>query len=139
MPKVVYDPTKVSVSVNSVGITGFSDGDMFMAELTTDKITGHIGTGGEGRFIESKDRSGTCTIRLADYNNANAALTAIDTAGVPVAITVTDKTSNADLFFTEAAMVQKTPNFEKGAEAKTVEWVFQFLRASIIHSGAAEI
>jgi hypothetical protein len=139
MPKVVYDPTKVSVSVNGVGITGFADGDMFIAEFATNKTSTHIGTGGEGRFILSKDASGTCTIRLADYSNANAALSIIDTAGVPVALTCTDKTSNADLFFTEAAMVQKVPNLQKGNEAKMNEWVFEFIRANIVHSGAAEI
>lgn len=139
MTKQFYDPTKVSVSVNKVGITGFADGDIFTAEFTTNKVSKHIGTGGEGRFILSKDVSGTCTIRLADYSNANAGLSVIDKAGVPVAITVTDKTSNGDLFFTEAAMVQKVPNFQKGNEAKMNEWVFEFIRADIVHSGAADI
>jgi hypothetical protein len=139
MPKVVYDPTKVSISVNGVGITGFADGDMFTAEFATNKTSTHIGTGGEGRFILSKDASGTCTIRLADYSNANAALSIIDTVGIPVALTCTDKTTFGDLFFTEAAMVQKVPNLQKGNEAKMNEWVFEFIRANIVHTGAADI
>jgi len=139
MTKVAYDPTKVSIAVNGVGITGFADGDMFTASYATNKTSTHIGTGGEGRFIVSKDVSGVCTIRLADYSNANAGLQVVDKTGVPVALTVTDKTSNADLFFTEAAMVQKVPDMQKGNEAKMNEWVFEFVRADIVHSGAKDI
>jgi hypothetical protein len=139
MTKVAYDPTKVSVSINLVGVTGFGDGDICSAEFNTDRVSTHIGTGGEGRFIISKDASGEFMVRLSDYSSANAAMSILDTVGVPVAITVTDKTSNADVFFTEAAMIKKVPNFVKGAEAKVNEWIFKFIRATVVHSGAAEI
>lgn len=139
MTKVVYDPLKVSISVNGVPITGWADGDVFTADFATNKTSTHIGTGGEGRFLISKDASGICTIRIADYSLANAGLSVIDSVGVPVAITCTDKSSVGDLFFTEAAMVQKVPPLEKGNEAKMKEWVFEFIRANIVHTGAAEI
>jgi len=139
MVKQVYDPTKVSISVNGAGITGFADGDMFSSEFRTNKISTHVGTGGEGRFIKSLDASGTCMIRVSDYSDANVGLQVIDTVGVPIALTVTDKTSNGDLFFTEAAMVQKVPNLLKGNEAKMNEWVFEFIRADIVHAGAKDI
>ena len=139
MAKTVYDPTKVSVSINGVAITGWADGDMVTAEYEVNSISKHIGTGGEGRFIRSLDVSGQCTIRVSDYSNANAALSLINRVGVPVAITVTDKTSNGDLFFTEGAMVQKVPALAKGAEAKMNEWVFEFLRGDIVHAGAADL
>jgi hypothetical protein len=137
--KQIYDPIKVSISINGVPITGWADGDIFMADFATNKTSTHIGTGGEGRFIVSKDASGTCTIRVSDYSLANAGLTVIDTVGVPVAITCTDKSSAGDVFFTEAAMVQKVPEFSKGNEAKMREWVFEFIRANIVHVGAADI
>lgn len=139
MAKVVFDPTKVNISVNLVPITGWADGDVFIADFATNKVSTHIGTGGEGRFILSKDASGIATIRVADYSLANAGLSVIDTVGVPVIITCTDKSSVGDLFFTEAAMVQKVPPLEKGAEAKMKEWVFEFINARIVHTGAAEL
>jgi hypothetical protein len=139
MPKVVYDPTKVNVSVNGVPITGFADGDMFIASFKTNSVTTHVGTGGEYRFTVSKDKSCLATIRVSDYSDANAPLSLIDTVGVPVALTCTDKTSNGDLFFTEGAMVQKVPDLLKGAESKMNEWVFEVGRGSIVHAGAKDI
>ncbi|MCK4960788.1 MAG: hypothetical protein KAT00_15350 [Planctomycetes bacterium] len=139
MTKVIYDPIKVSISVNGVPVTGWADGDIFTADYEVNKVDKHVGTGGEGRFIVSKDVSGTATIRVADYSDANASLSLIDTVGVPVALTCTDKSSNGDLFFTEAAMVQKVPPLGKGNEAKINEWVFVFIRGTIVHAGVADI
>ena len=112
---------------------------MCSAILATDSVTIHIGTGGEGRFIISKDGSGEFMVRLADYSNANLAMSIINTVGIPVIISVTDKTTVGDTFFTEAAMVTKVPDFVKGAEAKINEWKFKFIRATISHTGAAEL
>ncbi len=134
-----YDPTKVSVTVNLVPITGFADGDMIMVEYETDENSKHVGTGGEGRFLESKDRSGVCTIRLADYSASNAALQLVRDLNVEVPITITDKTSNADLFFTAGAKCQKVPNFGKGQEAQMNEWPFIFIKGTIVHTGAADL
>ncbi len=139
MGKKTYDPNKVNVSVNLVPITGWADGDMIVVEYDTDHNTKHIGTGGEGRFIKSHDLSGVCNIRLADYANSNAALTLVREVDVEVPIAITDKTSNADLFITTAAKLQKTPGFMKGNEAKMNEWPFIFIKGTMIHSGAGEV
>ena len=134
-----YDPTKVSVVIGAgVGATirGFADGSMISADYDNDENMKHIGTDGQGRHIESADKSGTITIRLADYSPSNATLTALHLSKVPFPITVTDKTSNADLFFADSCKVKKRPPLEKSNEAIMNEWVFNFIRAEIIHSGA---
>jgi hypothetical protein len=138
MAKVVYDPTKVDINIGGVTITGWADGDICTFEYETDHVSKHIGTGGEGQFIKIPDRSGTFTARVAAYSLANGAMTLIRDAGVPVPITVTDKTSLADTFFTAAAMVQKTPNFGKGAEVTINEWPFIVVSATVVLSGTLE-
>lgn len=139
MARKTYDPNKVSVTVNLVPISGFADGEMIVVEYETDENSKHIGTGGEGRFIKSHDRSGTINIRLADYSTSNAALQLVRDLDVEVPITVTDKTSNADLFFTSGAKCQKLPNFVKGAKAQMNEWPFLFIKGIITHTGASEL
>lgn len=134
-----YDPTKNIVTINQVPITGWSDGDMITVTFNNDFTDTHVGTGGEGRFIDRKDRSGVCTMRLADYSPANAALQLIFELNVEVAISIVDKTSNGDSFFTPGAKIGKIPDLVKGAEAKTNEWPWKFHKGKITHAGAAEL
>lgn len=131
-----YDPKKVSVSVGGVPVRGFADGDMVTVEFTSDKRSIHVGTDGNARHIRSVDETGTCTIRLASYSPSNAALFTLDKADEPYPIAVTDKSSNADLFFAESCALRKIPNMVKGAEETPLEWIYQFTRGEIVHSGA---
>lgn len=134
-----YDPTKVTVTVGGVAMSGFADGEMITVEFSNDFRAKHIGTDGQGRHVKMADRSGVITIRLSDYSPSNAVLTAVDVTDVPVPITVTDKTSEADLFFAESCMLQKMPNMVKGKDASENEWPFQFIRGTMVHSGAEEV
>lgn len=134
--KQVFDTTKVSVIVGGVTISGWADGDMVIAEYDAVQTTKHIGNGGEGRLIDNKDKSGKCTVRVAEYGSVNAALSLIAEVGLPVPIIVTDKTSVGDLFFTTSAKLEKIPALKKGAEQNMLEWVFIFISGNIVHSGA---
>lgn len=134
-----YDPAKVSVVVGVATMRGFADGSMISAEYENDENTKHIGTDGQGRHIKSSDRSGQITIRLADYSVSNAALTALHVADVPFPIVVTDKSSNADVFFADSCKVAKRPPIEKSNEAVMNEWIFNFIRGEITHTGAAQV
>ena len=131
-----YDPLKVSVIAGTSAIRGFADGEMINVEYTNDENTVHVGTDGQGRFIKSSDRSGTITVRLADYSTSNAALTTLHVADNPFPVVVTDKSSLADVFFTDSAKVQKRPALVKGNEAVMNEWVITFIRGEITHTGA---
>jgi hypothetical protein len=134
-----YDPLKVTVTVSGIPMTGWADGEMITVEDAVDKRSKHIGTGGEGRHIKSADKSGTITIRLSDYSPSNAALNTIDEVDEPVPITVTDKTSNADLFFADSCALVKLPNMVKGAETSINEWAFQYITRTLAHTGAKEV
>jgi hypothetical protein len=136
--KALYNPLKVSVIIGGVPVSGWADGDMVIAAYDADHTTKHVGNGGEGRLIETNDRSGTLTVRLSDYSQVNGAMSVIDQAGLPVPIIVTDKTSVGDLFTTSAAKLQKTPDLRKSNEAVMNEWVFVFIKGTIIHSGAKD-
>lgn len=133
-----YDPNKVSVIIGTATMGYFAEGEMVTVEFEEDFNTKHIGTDGQGRHVVNANRSGTVTVRLADYSPSNAILTALETSNVPFPITVTDKTSTADLFFAESCKIMKLPNMVKGKEAVELEWTFQFIRGTMAHTGAAE-
>ena len=133
-----YDPKKVIVNFGGATIRGFADGEMINAEYSTDQAMMHVGTDGEGQHVFSADRSGTCTIRLAAGSPSNAVLAAFEKAKQPVPLTVVDKSSLADLVFAPSAIVQKVPAMVKGNELAMNEWIIQFTKGEIIHSGSKE-
>jgi len=137
--KVQYDPAKVNVNLGGFPIRGFADGAMITIEYNTDQRSVHVGTGGEGRHIRSKDKSGVATIRLADYSDSNDTMNLIHLADIPVPLTVTDKTTTAGLFFAASAMIQQVPAMEKSNEASMNEWTVQFISGNIVHSGAKDV
>jgi len=134
-----YDPSKVMLILGTFPIRGFADGDMIVAEYTEDKRTMHVGTDGEGRHVKQLNRSGTITIRLADYTPSNAVIAGLDLLDEPFPITVVDKASNGDLFFAASCTLRKEPPFAKGKEAKENEYVFQFVNGALTHMGAIEL
>lgn len=134
-----YDPTKVSIIFGGVPLRGFADGDMVTIEYTNDNRSVHVGTQGEGRHVKSNDLSGIATVRLADYSPSNDALMLIHRADTPLPFIVADKSTNAGLFFAASAMVQKVPNMVKSNEASMNEWVIQFVKGEINHSGAKDV
>lgn len=131
-----YDPKKVSISVGGVPLRAFADGVMCTIEYSSDKRSLHVGTDGNARHIKIADETGTITINLASYSPSNASLIALDKLDEPYPIAVTDKSSNADLFFADSCTLRKIPNMEKGKEESSLEWIFQFTKGEIVHSGA---
>ena len=133
-----YDPKKVIMTVGTTTVRGFADGEMINIEYTEDQRSKHIGTGGEGRHIKNQNLSGVCSFKLSDYSPTNAAFQTIHNADTEVPITIVDKTSIGSGFFAASCMVQKVPAFARGKEATEPEWMFQFIKGEITHSGAIE-
>lgn len=143
MPLKSFDPTKNITTIATIPITGWADGDMITVTYNTNSTSTHVGTGGESRFIKSKDFSGTVTIRVADYSPINKVLDNIEKAGLAVPISTVDMTTVSpgnpgDSFFTAAAMLQKMPDLVKGNEAKMNEWIYGFGKGIMTRSGAAD-
>lgn len=130
-----YDPAKVNIIVGGFPVTGLADGTMIEVDFVNDNSSLHIGTQGEGRHIDSKDRSAIATIRLADYSASNDSFQTLFELGVPFPILVQDKTTKAALAFAESCKVRKVPVWGRGDVTTINEWPFQAVRASIVHSG----
>ena len=130
-----YDPKKVAVSVGGVPIVGLMS---VVFDFANDKRSMHIGTDGNGRHIKSADESGTCKVEITSYSPSNAALLALDLADEPIPIVVMDKSSSADLATAESCTLRKIPPMTKGAEETPLEWLYQFTKGKIVHSGAEE-
>jgi len=131
-----FDPLKCSVIVGTHKARAFSDDQMVMAEFTSDWGDIFMSTDGEGRHVESADRSGTVTISLATNSPSNAVFMALIALNEPVPITITDKSSNADLFFAGSCKIKTFPPMDKKKGNAVNEYVWKFPKGTIFHSGA---
>lgn len=133
-----YSPKKVTCKVATHTIRGWEDGDMIVAEYDNDEVEVHVGADGNARFIDILARTGTITLHLSDYSPSNAVLQGIKDANVPVPITCTDKSSNADLFFAKQCKCQKQPAWGKAKTARSNPWPFKFLNGKLKATGGKE-
>ena len=133
-----YDPSKVLVTIGGVVAKAFASGSMVVAKFAEDLNSVHVGTDGEGRHVVNKNRSGTFSIKLADYSPTNDAIQLLADLDQPFPIMIVDKTSLAAVAFSDSCKVQTLPDFERGKEATELEWVFSFVKGTIKHSGAKE-
>lgn len=139
MTKVPFDPTKTAVNLGGVPISGFADGMMIEAEFDEATVTAHKGVGKAFRFVLNPSGKGKIKVRLTGYSASNNAFMALHLSKVPTFMIVSDPTSNADVFTTDAVMVEKLPPLVIGQEATMNEWILIYGDAKVVHSGAREI
>jgi len=128
-----WDLTKGKLAVNTAPIAGFSDGDTITATYDTNRHSKHMGADGNGRLQANPAKDGHVTIRLMDYSPANAALQLVVDADEPVLINYVDFTAVGSFFKGDDCVIEKEPDFVRGAESSTNEWVFIFTRGTIKH------
>jgi hypothetical protein len=131
-----YNPTKVTVMVGIHACRAFGDDTMVDAGFSNDLGEVFVSTDGEGRHVDSADRSGTVVIPLATNSPSNAVFMALMAANEPVPITVTDKSSKADLFFAGSCKLQTMPRLVKKKGNTVNEYTWKFTKGFINHSGA---
>lgn len=135
-----FDPAKVTMQIistsNSFPVRGWADGQMFTIEFDTEQFSKHVGTGGAGRHIESKDKSGTGTIRLADYSPTNDELNDLANTKETFTVQCTDKTTKQGAGKYRQCHIFKKPDFTKDAVSFMNEWQISFIKGEITHSGA---
>ena len=131
-----YNPLKVTVLAATHKVRAFGDDTMVDAGFTNNVAEIFISTDGEGRHIDSADRSGTVIIHLAMNSPSNEVFMAFFVANEPIPITVTDKSSKNDLFFAGSCKLQAIPRMVKKKGNTVNEYTWQFTKGKIHHSGA---
>lgn len=131
-----YNPQKVTVLVGIHACRAFGDDTMVDAGFSNDLGSVFVSTDGKGRHVDSADRSGTVIISLAANSPSNAVFMAIMAANEPVPITVTDKSSKADLFFAGSCKLQTMPRLVKKKSNTVNEYTWNFTEGTVLHTGA---
>lgn len=131
----VYNPEKVSFAWGPVPAVGFQKGEMINFEFDNDEWTGYEGTRGEGGMVKSPSKVGKCTVTLQADSPTNAAWSALYDAGVPLPITVADRSGTSGVAFAREAVPAKKPGMIRADTKPVVVWQFNFVGGRIEHVG----
>ena len=135
-----YDPSKISLIVGLVPITGFSDGSMVKVTRASDAFTKVVGADGIVSRAKSLDKSGEVEIQLVqtapsnDTLNAFALLDDVANAGV-VPLSISDALSNTRIL-SGHSWVRKLPDIEYGKDLANRTWILDFSDAAAVVGGS---
>jgi len=131
-----YDPLKVNVLAGIHKCRAFGDDTMVDFGFENDLGEIFMSTDGEGRHVDSADRSGTCHVFLATNSPTNAVFMALIATNKPFPITIVDKSSKADLAYAGSCKIKTLPRMVKKKGNTVNEYIWKFPKGKIFHSGA---
>jgi len=136
-----YDPNKVTVQcVHPVAgahkVRAFGDDTMVDAGFATDFGSMFVSTDGEARHVESADRSGDIVIPIASNSPSNIFFAAVIASKEPMSVTITDKSSKADLFFAGSVKLKGHPRMVKKKGNTVNEYTWNFTKGKMVFAGA---
>jgi hypothetical protein len=135
-----YDPSKQSVTFNSIKIEGFAKGTFIKVARNQDTWTYQPNNSGGGARSRNPDKSGTFEFTLQSAHPVNAALSAIarrdELAGEGVGEAfVKDRTSAASYCQAANAWIRKPPDWERQDEVGNQTWIIEAQEVDIFHDG----
>lgn len=136
-----YDPAQVIVTVGSVIITGFSDGDSIIARRAEDIYLTRVGTDGGVARARNSNKMGEFEFKLLQTSAANDLLSALFATDdltndglIVVPITVFDG-SGRSLAAATQCWIKTLPEAVFAKEVSERVWVFSAADLKIFHGG----
>lgn len=126
-----YDPSKLTVIVGGVIVSGFSDGDYITAKRDEDLYTKRVGADGHVARARNGNKSGTIEIKLLQGSPAVseiAALVALDNflfdGDVLIPISIVSPGTAAELVVSTQSWLKTAPEMVFGKEVGERTFVF---------------
>lgn len=126
-----YDPTKLTVIVGGVIVSGFSDGDYITAKRDEDLYTKRVGADGHVARARNGNKSGTIEIKLLQGSPAVseiATLVALDNflfdGDVLIPISIVSPGTAAELVVSTQSWLKTAPEMVFGKEVGERTFVF---------------
>jgi len=131
MATSTYDPSKLTVIVGGVIVSGFSDGDFITAKRDEDLYMKRVGADGHVARARNGNKSGTIEIKLLQSSpavNEIAALVALDNflfdGDVLIPISIVSPGDGAELVAATQAWLKTPPEMVFGKEVGERTFIF---------------
>lgn len=131
MATSTYDPSKLTVIVGGVIVSGFSDGDFITAKRDEDLYMKRVGADGHVARARNGNKSGTIEIKLLQSSpavNEIAALVALDNflfdGDILIPIAIVSPGDGAELVAATQAWLKTPPEMVFGKEVGERSFVF---------------
>ena len=126
-----YDPTKLTVIVGGVIVSGFTDGDYITAKRDEDLYTKRVGADGHVARSRNGNKSGTIEIKLLQGSPAVSelsALVALDNfffdGDILIPISIVSPGDGAELVSSSQSWLKTAPEMVFGKEVSERSFVF---------------
>ncbi len=120
----VYNPKNVNTVVDGVILTGYQDGTMVQCARSNDKFSMDVGSQGDVTFIENADDTGQITVTLKHTSPSASYLMSKAKSKEPFPVQVIDSNTGNFKSGGSEALIQKSPDSERGNEVSSLEFVF---------------
>lgn len=131
MATSTYDPSKLTVIVGGVIVTGFSDGDFITAKRDEDLYMKRVGADGHVARSRNGNKSGAIEIKLLQSSpavNELAALVALDNflfdGDILIPISIVSPGNGAELIGANQAWLKTPPEMVFGKEVNERSFIF---------------
>lgn len=122
-----YDPSKIVMTLGTILVSGYADGEFVKAARDADTFTKFVGTDGEVSRTRNRNKTGTVTFTLAQTSLTNDALAALaetdELTGAGVVPVLIKDLNGTTLFAAGSAWIRKPPEVAYGKEIGHREWV----------------
>lgn len=137
-----YDLQKSVLTLGTVNVTGYADGEAVSFEIDGDDWASNKGSHGEMNFIAQHNPQGTATIRVTKGNPVNAALAALaktsKETGVSWPLFFAD-ILGGDQVISSHCKIKKIPKLAHGDGNYPIEWTILMSNPDIDHGTAIPI
>jgi len=120
----MYNPKNVNTVVDGVIVTGYQDGTMVQCARSNDKFSMNVGSQGDVTFVENADDTGTVTITVQHTSPSVSYLMDMAKKKSPFPVQVLDSNDGGFKAGGSEALIQKSPDSERGKEISGLEFVF---------------
>jgi hypothetical protein len=138
-----FDPKKLIITYGGVPLSGFADGTFVTVERENDLFSKVSGTDGVVSRAKSNDRSGSCTVSLAQTSPSNDVLSGFyqldEKANTGVLPLIGKDLSGRTVFASGNAWIRKPPPITAGKEIENRDWIIDCADLDMFIGGNGEL
>lgn len=115
-----YDPEKITIQIDGVYLTGYSDGGVVKIEATEESVKPLVGAEGSIHYSINHNKTGTATVPMMSTSPMMPFLRELASTTKKFNFTMVDMNDNGINISCDDCMIIKIPDYVRNKEAEEV-------------------